>query len=596
LGSILGFARRRVVAYVIGATVMAALMTSVFAAHYARRTPVDSVWHDVSCASGIVSLALLGLGSIVGLVQRMGASPSPGLRAAPLHSLLAVGALVFTGVHLVGVALVSALGVGWLQLLVPFTRPGGPVAQGFGVLALYLMLTVMITGMMRRRLTPRWWRRVHRLGLPTLGFGCLHGVLAETPIGSGASLALSASVVVVVTVLLVLPKVYPPVAVRRSVALAESRQAQPSPAALASVPTIPAFQPLPRTGPAPVSASVPVSAPAAVSASVPALAAGPASLAPECGLTLLITQATWEADGVVSLELRDGAGGSLPRWTPGAHIRVVLPSGRVRRYSLYGDPSARDRYRVAVLRQETGQGGSREFHDLLRVGGRLRVSEPRNVFPLKPAPGYLFVAGGIGITAILPMVRAVIGTAQQWRLVYAGRSRSRMAFLAEVSSLHPYRVMVLPEDELGRPDLDTIVAAQPPGTAVYGCGPSGMLDTLRRTVGARPDLRLHIEAFTGAVIAPPTVGDTERAFTVRLRRSGQSVLVPSDRTVLDAVRALAPNLTGGCEEGFCGRCQVTVLDGVPDHRDALLSAAQRKRGCMLACVSRAKSDCLTLDV
>jgi ferredoxin-NADP reductase/DMSO/TMAO reductase YedYZ heme-binding membrane subunit len=569
-------------AYLIGAAIVIALVISVSAGNYARRAPVDSVWHDVSCASGVVSLALLGLGTIVGLVQHMGASPSPGRRAAPLHSLLAVGALVFTAVHVVGVTLVHSLGVGWLQLLVPFTRPEGPIAQGIGVLALYLMLTVMLTGVLRRKLPPRWWRRVHRIGLPTLGLGCLHGVLAETPIGSGTSVALAASVVVVVSVLVVLPKVYPPVAVRRSVAQAESRPSVPDAATLASIPTVPAVQPL--TPAVPASESVPESAVESVSAD------------PECGLSLLITQATWEADGVVSLELRGERGEVLPAWSPGAHIKVVLPSGRVRRYSLYGEPHRRDRYRIAVLRQDSGQGGSREFHDLLRVGGRLRVSEPSNVFPLKPASGYVFVAGGIGITAILPMVRAVIGAGQEWRLVYAGRSRSKMAFLAEVSALHPFRVTVLPEDEVGRPDLDRIIAAAPAGTAVYGCGPSGMLDALRRAVEPRPELRLHIEAFTGAVVAPPTSNGAERTFTVRLRRSGRSVQVPSDRTVLDAVRAHAPNLTGGCEEGFCGRCQVTVIDGEPDHRDALLSAAQRQRGCMLVCVSRAKSDCLTLDV
>src|SRR5262249_30366874 len=153
-------------------------------------------------------------------------------------------------------------------------------------------------------------------------------------------------------------------------------------------------RPVPRIEPVPAT-PVPIPDPAPTASD---------SVAPECDMTLLITQATWEAEGVVSLELRSGTGESLPSWTPGAHIRVVLPSGRVRRYSLYGDPNARDRYRVAVLRQESGLGGSREFHELLRVGGRLRISRPRNVFPLKPAAEYLFVAGGIGITAILPMV------------------------------------------------------------------------------------------------------------------------------------------------------------------------------------------------
>jgi ferredoxin-NADP reductase len=181
------------------------------------------------------------------------------------------------------------------------------------------------------------------------------------------------------------------------------------------------------------------------------------------------------------------------------------------------------------------------------------------------SPAYLFIAGGIGITAMLAMAAQLTATGGEWKLMYVGRSRGGMAFIDEVSALGPDRVEVVPSDERGRPDLDEIIGSLAAGTAVYCCGPDRLLAAVRERVANRPDLTLHTE-------------------------------LPGDRTVLQAVRDVLPAVAAGCEQGICGACRTTVLAGEPDHRDELLSAAERAAGAMLICVSRARSERLVLDL
>jgi ferredoxin-NADP reductase len=307
-------------------------------------------------------------------------------------------------------------------------------------------------------------------------------------------------------------------------------------------------------------------------------------------MRLVIGQTTWEADNVLSLRLVSPDGAPLPSWEPGAHIELALPSGRRRQYSLCGDPNDTRSYRIAVLQVPAGRGGSVEVHTGARVGQLLTVHGPRNHFPLVPSPAYLFIAGGIGITAVLAMAARVAAVGGEWTLVYAGRRRTSMAFLDEVRALGPERVDVVPGDERGRPDLDAIIGAAAPGTAVYCCGPDRLLHAVQERVAARPDLSLHVERFTG------TTAGGGAAFQVELRRSGRVIDVPADRTVLQAVREVLPAVPAGCEQGICGACRTTVLTGEPDHRDELLSSADRAAGAMLICVSRARSERLTLDL
>lgn len=298
-------------------------------------------------------------------------------------------------------------------------------------------------------------------------------------------------------------------------------------------------------------------------------------------LRLTVTAHETIAEGVVRLRLQ---GHGLPRWEPGAHLDLVLPSGLVRQYSLCGDPGDTSSYTVAARLVEDGRGGSREVHEELRAGTEIEARGPRNRFPLVAADSYVFVAGGIGITPLLPMVRA-LGEDADWRLLYAGRSRASMPFLEELAGLGGDRVTVVAEDEAGRPDLDALFADLPESAAVYCCGPDGLMAAVEERV---PGVRL--ERF-----APRAAAGGQSSFEVELRRSGRVVTVGADQSVLAAVRAELPDTLYSCEQGFCGTCQQRVLAGEVDHRDELLTDQEREDS-LLICVSRARSDRLVLDM
>ncbi|PXY28444.1 PDR/VanB family oxidoreductase [Prauserella muralis] len=328
--------------------------------------------------------------------------------------------------------------------------------------------------------------------------------------------------------------------------------------------------------------------------------------------TLLVRQVTWEAEGVLSLRLTDPDGGLLPEWQPGAHVDLVLPSGRVRQYSLCGDPADRRAYTIAVRDEPDGRGGSREIHSSALAGRLVDVQGPRNHFALVPAPRYLFIAGGIGITPILPMVRRVHAWGVPWRLVYGGRSRQSMPFagdLAELADRAASRVDMVPEDECGVPDLDAILADLADGTRVYCCGPEGLLRAVEQRCENRPrGVELHVERFSAVPGRQETPGEATvggdavpggppGTFEVELRRTGVTLTVQPDRTLIDVVREAVPDLLSSCEEGFCGTCETKVLDGTPDHHDTILSARERESGrTMMICVGRSRSRRLVLDL
>ncbi|MFE0521989.1 PDR/VanB family oxidoreductase [Streptomyces sp. NPDC058954] len=290
-------------------------------------------------------------------------------------------------------------------------------------------------------------------------------------------------------------------------------------------------------------------------------------------LRLLVASHETVAEGVVQLRLE---GEDLPRWEPGAHLDLVLPSGLVRQYSLCGDPEDTSSYTVATRLVADGRGGSREVHEQLAEGMELEVRGPRNRFPLVEAPSYVFVAGGIGITPILPMLRA-LPEGTEWRLLYCGRSRESMPYVEDVEKLGADRVTVA----TGVPDLDALRV--PEDAVVYCCGPEGLMAAV-----AERFERVHLERFT-----PRTSGGA--AFEVELRRSGRTLTVPADSSVLAAVRAELPDTLYSCEQGFCGTCQQRVLEGEVEHRDELLTDAERDDS-MLICISRARSDRLVLDM
>ncbi|MEW2357098.1 PDR/VanB family oxidoreductase [Spirillospora sp. NPDC029432] len=304
-----------------------------------------------------------------------------------------------------------------------------------------------------------------------------------------------------------------------------------------------------------------------------------------------VTAKTPVADGVVALTLARPDGGRLPDWTPGAHVDLVLPGGLTRQYSLCGDRWDARSYRVGVLREPAGRGGSAFVHDELREGDLVGIGGPRNNFRLVPAERYLFIAGGIGITPLLPMIVQAELLGIGWRLLYGGRTRASMAFLDELA---PYgdKVAVVPQDEHGLLDLAAWLP-DPAGTKVYCCGPGALLDAVERRCAGWPPGLLRTERFVAAARRSAVDG----AFEVELRRSGRTLTVGPRQSLLQALGEAGVPVLSSCRQGLCGTCETTVLDGVPDHRDSLLDDAERAAGdCMFVCVSRAAGDRLVLDL
>ncbi|MFC9894519.1 PDR/VanB family oxidoreductase [Nocardia sp. NPDC127579] len=296
-----------------------------------------------------------------------------------------------------------------------------------------------------------------------------------------------------------------------------------------------------------------------------------------------------EADDVVSVTLAAADGARLPEWHPGAHLDLFLPSGKQRQYSLCGDPADRSAYRIAVRRIADGGGGSREVHELT-PGAAVRIRGPRNAFRQIDASSYLFVAGGIGITPILPMVRSASLRGIPWRLVYLGRDRVSMPFVDELVGYRGGEVDVRTDDLFGPPDIATIVPLAEPGAAIYLCGPAPLMAAARVLVrDLNPTASLHTERF-----APLPVVDGA-PFQIRLQRTGKTIAVAADESALQAIRRELPGIAYSCQQGFCGSCKVRVLDGGVRHRDTLLPERERDNS-MLICVSRADGAALTLDL
>ena len=308
-------------------------------------------------------------------------------------------------------------------------------------------------------------------------------------------------------------------------------------------------------------------------------------------LTMVIRDIRREADAVISLVLGLPDGGVLPAWQPGAHVDLVLP-GLVRQYSLCGNPDSRGSYRLGVLREPDSRGGSRHVHEQLAVGDTVGVRGPRNRFPLVEATRYVFVAGGIGITPLLPMIGELAERGADWTLVYGGRSRSSMAFLPELAR-YGDRVSVRPQDEFGLLDLDGICAVA--GDAVvYCCGPEPLIAALEAACSRHPEIDLHLERFTARQVGP----DLGLArFEVHCADSGVTVTVAEQESMLDALIAAGVDMNYDCREGTCGSCELDVLDGEVAHRDSVYTAAEHaSMSVVFPCVSRAACDRIVLDV
>jgi len=309
---------------------------------------------------------------------------------------------------------------------------------------------------------------------------------------------------------------------------------------------------------------------------------------------LVVSAREESAEGVVALTLTDPEGAALPAWTPGAHIDVLLADDLVRQYSLCGSPADQRNWRIAVLRDDGGRGGSRQVHEMLQVGSTVAVRGPRNHFPLHDAPRYIFVAGGIGITPILPMIGLAEESGADWELWYGGRGRSSMAFLADLEQ-HGERVTVWPQDEKGLLPLERILGTPSEGTLVYCCGPEPLLTAVEAQCTSWPSGTLHLERFSAK---PQPAGAGEPAgFEVVCQRSGVTVSVPPDKSIIEALEENGISVLSSCLEGVCGTCETKVLEGIPEHRDSLLTEEERESNeYMMICVGRSRSDRLVLDL
>ncbi|MFT3874249.1 MAG: PDR/VanB family oxidoreductase [Nocardioides sp.] len=306
---------------------------------------------------------------------------------------------------------------------------------------------------------------------------------------------------------------------------------------------------------------------------------------------VIVSGLSHPADDVVEVTLAHADGSPLPPWTPGAHIDLMLADGLVRQYSLCSSPAEPTSYRVAVLRTPDSRGGSAQVHELAQ-GQTIRIRGPRNNFPLVTSPRYVFIAGGIGITPMLPMIEEADAAGAEWQLHYGGRTRASMAYL-DVVEKYADRVSVVPQDQAGLLDIGGILGAPDPRTLVYCCGPEPLLTVVEQQAAAWPSGALHLERFAAKEIERD---GEDGSFELVLQRTGISVTVPADKTVFDTMRDAGVPVLGSCLEGICGTCETGVLEGEVDHRDSVLDPdEQEAHDCMMVCVSRAKGPRLVLD-
>ncbi|GAA2591680.1 PDR/VanB family oxidoreductase [Streptomyces tubercidicus] len=304
-----------------------------------------------------------------------------------------------------------------------------------------------------------------------------------------------------------------------------------------------------------------------------------------------VRQVRWEAAGVVSVEFSSPDGRQLPSWRPGAHVELALPTGIVRQYSLCGSPQDRSSYRIGVLRERAGRGGSEYVHTFLRPGQPVRLRGPLDNFGFRREKGYLLIAGGIGITPVLAMAKQAAAWGLPWQLLYGGRTADSMAFLDELRA-HGDNVRLYPKDRAGRIPLDEWLEKPRSGTAIYACGPEPLLTAVEERAAHWAPGSVRLERFRPR--PKPTRPDTE--VEVVCARSNRTVVVPAGRSILGALEAEGLPVTGSCREGVCGTCRTRVIDGEPDHRDDILTAEDRAAGDhMYICVSRARGERLVLD-
>jgi vanillate O-demethylase ferredoxin subunit len=314
-------------------------------------------------------------------------------------------------------------------------------------------------------------------------------------------------------------------------------------------------------------------------------------------LSVQLRTIRYEAETVSSFELTPVEMRELPPFTAGSHIDIHLGTGLVRSYSLCNSQDERHRYVISVNRDRNSRGGSRHMHERLHVGQMLSISMPRNNFALKEDTAHtVLVAGGIGITPILAMVRRLQALGRSWELYYAARNYGGAGFIDELSALKaqsPQGKLHLHFDDTatGLLDLVKIVADAPPDTHFYCCGPLPMLAAYESATAGLPPGRMHVEYFTAKEARA-----TDGGFTVECAKSGITLQVPEGKSILDALIEAGVDVPYSCMQGVCATCETRVLEGIPDHRDLVLSKEeQASNAIMMVCCSGSKTPTLVLD-
>ncbi|MET3920571.1 PDR/VanB family oxidoreductase [Arthrobacter sp. UYEF20] len=320
---------------------------------------------------------------------------------------------------------------------------------------------------------------------------------------------------------------------------------------------------------------------------------------------LTVSEVRREAAGVLSLILSDPDGGALPAWEPGAHIDVLFANGILRQYSLCSDPAERYEWRIAVLREQSSRGGSRYVHEVVKAGDVLDIRGPKNNFRGTPGSGEkVFIAGGIGITPLLPMIRAAHQKGESWRLLYLGRGMHSMAFVDELAVLDPAgdKVRFRALEESGGTDLTEYLrgVGLTGDATVFTCGPERMLAELRAAHADGLVPHLLFEDFgsedDGGAEPGVAAADNDGPFVVETA-DGMEIDVKANETILDALQRAGIPALNSCRKGTCGTCETVVLGGIPDHRDEILNDEERAANeTMMICVSRCRSEKLVLDL
>jgi tetrachlorobenzoquinone reductase len=310
-------------------------------------------------------------------------------------------------------------------------------------------------------------------------------------------------------------------------------------------------------------------------------------------LNLRVKSTTWEAPNILSYELCSTDGKELPAFTAGAHIELKLPNGLMRSYSLINSQSERHRYVIAVQKDRMSRGGSKWIHQNLRAGELLAINGPRNNFALdETSEKSIFIAGGIGVTPMLSMIERLSALGREWELIYCSRTRNSTPFVELLEKNSRTRFNFDQERGGTMLDIAAVVKATPASGHLYCCGPAPMLEAFEQATKDLARKQVHVEYFTAT--EPPA---TEGGFKVVLAKSGREVVVPAGKTILGALSDAGIDIPYSCAEGVCGTCETKVLEGVPDHRDRILTEAERASNRkMMICCSGSKSEKLVLDL